>query len=48
MSDVRHSDGMPLAGHAEGMAALGQLSVGGSTLGGMRGRDYLPTANGKH
>ncbi len=30
------------------MAALGQLSLDGSKLGGLRDRDYLLTANGKH
>jgi hypothetical protein len=39
---------MQLAGQAEGMAALGRLSLDGTVLGGMRDRDYLLTANSKH
>jgi hypothetical protein len=45
--DVRHSDGMHLAGQSEGMAALRRLSLGGIGLG-VRDRDYLLTANSKH
>ena len=39
---------MHLAGQAEGMAALGRLSLDETKLGGMRDRDYLLTANSKH
>ncbi len=46
--DVRHNDGMHLGRAGRGMAALGQLSLDGSKLGGLRDRDYLLTANGKH
>lgn len=38
---------MHLAGQAEG-AALGQLRLDGTKLGGMRDRDYLLTANSKN
>jgi hypothetical protein len=47
-ADVRPSDGMHLAGRADGMAALEQLSLDGIRLGGMRDRDYPLTANSKH
>ncbi len=44
----RISDGMHLAGQAEGMSAPGRLSPDGTSLGGMRDRDCLLTANSKH
>lgn len=45
--DVRHSEGMHLAGQSEGIAALGRLSLDGIKLG-VRDRDYLLTASSKH
>ena len=42
------SDGMHLAGQAEGMAALGRLSLDETKVGGMRDRGHLLTANSKH
>jgi hypothetical protein len=37
---VRHGDRLHLAGQAEGMVALGRLSLDGTKLGGVRDRDY--------